>query len=234
MSTGMQYSCPSGPFAIPNVRPTKVDGHNNGNKRPLETNFKTVLGQQILIRESDVLSRGIAKLVAHRKLKTITRPKDRIVLKIAKWKGFSLSIMGGVELALARIKGATTLSGNTTSLRVSPSLHDFSILKSLKVVINYKKALHITEVIWKFPSLGIVKINTDGAALGAPSQAGDGAIFRDQEGNFTGCFASYYDIQDALYAKLKYVILVIELAKNFGWNSIWLECNSTNVMNIFL
>ncbi|KAE9597414.1 hypothetical protein Lalb_Chr16g0386261 [Lupinus albus] len=66
------------------------------------------------------------------------------------------------------IKCVITLSCDTTSLYAKPFLLNFSILKSLKVDINYKKAPHITKVMWKSPSLAIVKINTGGAAHGAP------------------------------------------------------------------
>ncbi|XP_019430046.1 PREDICTED: uncharacterized protein LOC109337520, partial [Lupinus angustifolius] len=38
---------------------------------------------------------------------------------------------------------------------------------------------------------------------------------------------------DPLYAEMKSAILVIECAHKKGWNSIWLKCNSSLVVDIF-
>ncbi|KAF1869347.1 hypothetical protein Lal_00018441 [Lupinus albus] len=101
-----------------------------------------------------------------------------------------------------------------------------------KYPINHIKAPKITEVIWQPPNLGWIKVNTNGGAHGAPGQAG-GGIFRDHKGSFLACFVAYYGIQDALFVEFHYVILAIKFAHKEGWNVIWLECDSTLVVDIF-
>ncbi|KAF1888528.1 hypothetical protein Lal_00011301, partial [Lupinus albus] len=52
-----------------------------------------------------------------------------------------------------------------------------------------KRSIHspnIIEVQWNPPSLGRVKINSDGAAHGAPGESSGGDIFRDHLDNFLG------------------------------------------------
>ncbi|CAL0305669.1 unnamed protein product [Lupinus luteus] len=51
--------------------------------------------------------------------------------------------------------------------------------------------------------------------------------------NFIGCFATYYNIQNSLFAKLLTAIKVVQLAKAKGWLCIWLECDSKLVVDIF-
>ncbi|KAF1879035.1 hypothetical protein Lal_00047707 [Lupinus albus] len=99
-----------------------------------------------------------------------------------------------VPHALIRIKSSIALSGNSTNLCSSNSIKEFDILRSLNIAINHSKAPKISEVIWKPPSSGWIKVNIDGAAHGAPGHAGGGAIFRDHMGKFVACFANYLDI----------------------------------------
>ncbi|XP_019455095.1 PREDICTED: uncharacterized protein LOC109356219 [Lupinus angustifolius] len=48
-----------------------------------------------------------------------------------------------------------------------------------------------------------------------------------------GCFASYFHIQNSIYAKLLAVIMAVLIAHDNGWRSIWLECDSKVVVDIF-
>ncbi|KAF1875868.1 hypothetical protein Lal_00006499 [Lupinus albus] len=80
---------------------------------------------------------------------------------------------------------------------------------------------------------GETKVNTDGAANGSPGQVGDGGIFRDSNGVFIVCFASYLEIQDALYAELYSAMKAIHMAYKRGWWTLWLECDSSLVVDIF-
>ncbi|KAF1895639.1 hypothetical protein Lal_00041920 [Lupinus albus] len=58
----------------------------------------------------------------------------------------------------------------------------------------------IIEVTCSPSPWGRIKINSDGAAHGAPGQSGRGAIFRDHKSGCLGCLAAYFEIQDALFA----------------------------------
>lgn len=68
------------------------------------------------------------------------------------------------------------------------------------------KAPKIIEIQWQPPSLGWIKINTDGAAIGAPGRAGCGGIFRTYRRFCKGCFANPLDNLYAFEAELMGVI----------------------------
>ncbi|XP_019451747.1 PREDICTED: uncharacterized protein LOC109353840 [Lupinus angustifolius] len=87
-----------------------------------------------------------------------------------------------LAMAKARIKMGISMSGNLSKLCANGSQHDFSILRNLNVSPHYSSAPSTTEVVWYTPLPGWIKINSDGAAHGAPGHAGSGAIFRDSHG----------------------------------------------------
>ncbi|XP_019462957.1 PREDICTED: uncharacterized protein LOC109361883 [Lupinus angustifolius] len=121
---------------------------------------------------------------------------------------------------IAKIRRGTTLDGSCSNAIAFSSLHEFSILKFFNVPLNYSKAPSYSEVIWKRPTWGVLKVNTDGSAHGAPGHAGGGGIFRDHHGNFIACFATYLDINNALFAELHTTILAIEIAHHKGWKNL--------------
>ncbi|XP_019433074.1 PREDICTED: uncharacterized protein LOC109339969 [Lupinus angustifolius] len=138
-----------------------------------------------------------------------------------------------MQRAIIRIKASITLSGNSSSATANTSLQDFAILKSLNIKINYIPALKITEVRWFPPTGSMVKINWDGAAKGSLGHSGGGAIFRNSRGDILACFSDYFSVHDALFAELNTPMLAIDFAKRIGWNNIWLECDSSLVVDIF-
>ncbi|KAF1887950.1 hypothetical protein Lal_00023959 [Lupinus albus] len=95
------------------------------------------------------------------------------------------------------------------------------------------KASKIIEFYWLPPSWGRIKINSDGAAHACPGNVRGGAIFRDHKWEFLSCFVAYYGIQNALFAELNSAMLTIEIAFTRGWKCIWLECDSSLVVDIF-
>ncbi|XP_019427114.1 PREDICTED: uncharacterized protein LOC109335437 [Lupinus angustifolius] len=136
--------------------------------------------------------------------------------------------------AISKIKLATTLSGNQSTRCAFKSLKEFQILKILNISINYSKDPSIIEVIWFPPFYYWTKINSDGAAKGAPRHSGGGGtIYRDHNGDMLWCFSIYFGIHDALYAELNLAIMALEYANDRGWTNIWLECDSITVVNIF-
>ncbi|KAF1877208.1 hypothetical protein Lal_00011978 [Lupinus albus] len=63
--------------------------------------------------------------------------------------------------------------------------------------------IHITNTTFSARMVGWIKINSDGAAHGSPGFVGGGSIFRDYKGDV------------------------------LGWNTFWLECDSSLVVDIF-
>ncbi|XP_019435162.1 PREDICTED: uncharacterized protein LOC109341675 [Lupinus angustifolius] len=135
--------------------------------------------------------------------------------------------------AIHMIKLNTSFTGNFTKCCAKSSLLEFSILRAFHVNGKYSKAPTITEVNWALPLMGWVKINIDGVAKGSPGHAGGGAIFRDGKGKCLGCLASYFNIQHSLFAEVLAAIKAIQIAHAKGWFLIWLECDSTSVVDIF-
>ncbi|XP_019450601.1 PREDICTED: uncharacterized protein LOC109352874 [Lupinus angustifolius] len=138
-----------------------------------------------------------------------------------------------LSAAMAKLKLEISLSGNMSNALARPTILELTILKSLNVRINYSLASNIIEVCWLPPIRGWTKVNSDRAARGAHGSAGGGAIFKDHNGDFLAYFADYFGIQSALFAELNLALMAIEFASNMGWNTHWLECDSSLVVDIF-
>ncbi|KAL8474915.1 hypothetical protein ACS0TY_031359 [Phlomoides rotata] len=83
-------------------------------------------------------------------------------------------------------------------------------------------------------SLGIMgRLPKAPAVLCAPGSIIGGGGFRDSFGVFRGCFAIYYSTGFAFEAELATVFYAIEIAQENGWTTVWMECDSTYVVQIF-
>ncbi|XP_019431130.1 PREDICTED: uncharacterized protein LOC109338369 [Lupinus angustifolius] len=103
--------------------------------------------------------------------------------------------------AISKIKTEMTMVGNCShATSNSCSVFDLLVLRNLKVPLKLNKAPRIIEVLWQKPQDGWIKVNIDGAAKGSPGLSGAGGIFRNCHGNCVACFASFIDIQHAIYA----------------------------------
>ncbi|XP_019455063.1 PREDICTED: uncharacterized protein LOC109356182 [Lupinus angustifolius] len=123
--------------------------------------------------------------------------------------------------AMAKIRADIAFIGNFSKLYAKNSRTEFNLLRAFGIKGKYIKAPTITEVLWKTPSFGLVKVNSDGAAHG------------NSNGDLMGCFASYFSIQNSIYVELLAAIMVVSIAHAKGWRSIWLECDSKVVVDIF-
>lgn len=70
------------------------------------------------------------------------------------------------------------------------------------------------------------------SALGAPGLATCGGVFRNSRGFVQGCFSIKMGIAFAFEAELLAAILAIEAAAERNWCHLWLECDSTYVVNL--
>lgn len=95
------------------------------------------------------------------------------------------------------------------------------------------KADVIKQVSWFPPKSGWIKCNSDGSARGCPGPAASGAIFRNNNAVFLGCFSYFLGSSTAFYAEFMAAILAIEFTAKRGWNNLWLECDSTLVIASF-
>lgn len=76
-------------------------------------------------------------------------------------------------------------------------------------------------------------MNVDGASQGTPGLSTCGGILCDFQGVFLRVFALYIGLSTAFRAELQATMKAIELATLHNWNDIWLETDSTLVLNAF-
>lgn len=65
-----------------------------------------------------------------------------------------------------------------------------------------------------------------------PSVAGYSGILCNYSTSLLGCFTTKLSIQSSLYEKIMGVIHAIQGAGKKGWENLWLECDSTLVVQV--
>jgi len=65
---------------------------------------------------------------------------------------------------------------------------NFSILKQFGINTRIGKVMSPMLVFWRFPDIGWIKLNTDGAGRGASGFAACGSIFKGSLGEYVGSF----------------------------------------------
>jgi len=83
-----------------------------------------------------------------------------------------------VSRAISIIKDLTCLVGYLSKASMKNDMLNFNVIKFIGINTHTNKVLRPLPVRWEFPSLGWVKINTDGAARGYLGLATYGGIFR--------------------------------------------------------
>ncbi|KAL6146202.1 hypothetical protein ACLB2K_056885 [Fragaria x ananassa] len=116
-----------------------------------------------------------------------------------------------------KFKGQTSPGYCTSDLDIVPK------------VVGCIPEVHIVD---KASSFGVLpQINSDGAWRHEEGIGGFGAVFRDYKGHFVGAFASNIDIPSSVAAEVMAVITAIELAWVRDWKHVWLEINSSTVLD---
>jgi ribonuclease HI len=105
------------------------------------------------------------------------------------------------------------------------------ILKRLNISIHPPLPPVIKEVIWHPPLENWVKCNTDGATNNLTSSCG--GIFRNHNADFLCGFAENTGLKSAFMAELCGAMRAIELAHNRNWTNLWLESDSSLVVQAF-
>lgn len=134
------------------------------------------------------------------------------------------------QAAINMVLASTSLSSNCTTAHMHSTVAELAIMKHFKVDGHPRRATNIIQIDWHPPPCGWIKVNTEGTAKGSPGHTGGEGIFRDHSGAVLGCFAKYYGITDSFHAKLLAAMHAITVAKEKGWHCLWLECDSTLVI----
>ncbi|KAK2410614.1 hypothetical protein QL285_045971 [Trifolium repens] len=135
--------------------------------------------------------------------------------------------------AIAMIISNTSLLGNTTTKYSSNSIRDFNFLKLFRVTIHQPKIRVLQEVCWEPPVLNWIKCNIDGASNGNPGLSSCGGIFRDHEANFIFAFAEPLGMSSSYVVEICGAMRAIEIAYQKQWMHLWLETDSSLVVNAF-
>lgn len=114
-----------------------------------------------------------------------------------------------------------------------PNSHEVSVFKDFLVAGHPQKEFDSKPILWKMPRLGWIKANIDGASLGSPGLLASGGIFHDSHGVFLGVFALHIGIFVAFRAKILAEINALELAFSHNWHALWLEIDSTLLVDAF-
>ena len=117
-----------------------------------------------------------------------------------------------------------------SSATMSNSQSDLLVLKNLGVSLHPNPSPNIIPVRWLPPPPDWIKVNTDGAARGAPGPSGCGGIFRNYRGFVKGSFAFSVGNCFAFEAELLAFIFAIEKAAEFNWSKLWIEVYSIYVL----
>jgi len=133
--------------------------------------------------------------------------------------------------SISSIISSTSLAGNLTSKKASSTMLDFTILKKFNVSLHPPKAPKIIEVLGILPSL-IGSNETNGSAT--TNTSARGGIFRDKEAKFLLCFVENTSLGCVYYDEFSGAMREIELASQYHWNNLWLECDSALVVNAFI
>jgi hypothetical protein len=115
----------------------------------------------------------------------------------------------------------------------SHSVRDFNLLKFFIVTIHQPRITVLKEVCWEQPILNWIKCNIDGASNGNPGFSSYGGVFRDHEANLTFAFAEPLGISTSYVAEICGAMRAIEIAFQKQWLHLWLETNSSLVVDAF-
>ncbi|XP_004296004.1 PREDICTED: putative ribonuclease H protein At1g65750-like [Fragaria vesca subsp. vesca] len=107
---------------------------------------------------------------------------------------------------------------------------DSKVLSSMGVILVLKCQSALRIVLWHPPLIPWLKLNTNGFSKGNPGLAGCGGVFRDSFGRLIGGYCQGLGTQTTFFVELMTVILGVEFAFHFGWHHIWLESDSTTIL----
>jgi ribonuclease HI len=110
-------------------------------------------------------------------------------------------------------------------------MSDFVLLKKFNITLHPPKAPVIKEVFWNPPSPCWIKCNTDGSANNNTSACA--GLFRNSQADFVLCFEENVGTGNAFHAELSGAMRAIEIAAANSWSNLWLELDSSLVVNAF-
>ncbi|XP_057779485.1 uncharacterized protein LOC130998068 [Salvia miltiorrhiza] len=109
---------------------------------------------------------------------------------------------------------------------------DYLITRSIGVSMRAAPPPNFVSVSWWPPVEDWIKVNTDGAASGAPGDIAAGGVYRDKFCVVRCCFHLKGGKGYAFEAELLAVITAVAIAHSRGWHKLWLEADSLYVVKL--
>ena len=115
---------------------------------------------------------------------------------------------------------------------MSNTVEDLLVLRRLHINGLQRKSPLLISVTWLKPPVGWVKINTDGAAHGAPGMAGARGIFRIHDGSAIASFVVPLGTCYAFETEISVIIFALNKVVDVPCANFWLECDSALVVHL--
>ncbi|XP_019240885.1 PREDICTED: uncharacterized protein LOC109220870 [Nicotiana attenuata] len=108
--------------------------------------------------------------------------------------------------------------------------HNWSEL--LQMLEQYTPTLKHEKVIWEFPQVGWIKVNTDGACRGNPGRSSIGFCLRDEAGELK--YAQGKEIREGTNteAEAAAILEALRMCRAMNFSQVWLQTDSLLLKNI--
>jgi len=107
------------------------------------------------------------------------------------------------------VKGSIKMASNSSRKHMRNDIVDFSYLKVLYITTHCRKEISPIRVIWEFPHINWVKVNTDGTAKECPGFSTCVGVSHCTWGEYICSFSSFLGVEKSLYIEVMTTILAI-------------------------
>ncbi|XP_057788467.1 uncharacterized protein LOC131005480 [Salvia miltiorrhiza] len=113
------------------------------------------------------------------------------------------------------------------------SIRELQVFHRLKVPGNPRPTPVIVDVIWKLPPPLWLKANIDGSIRGEPAAMHAGGVIRNAFNLVIVCYHFSVGPGFPFEVELLALLIILERAATNNWYNLWVESDSTYVVNIF-
>ncbi|XP_019257601.1 PREDICTED: uncharacterized protein LOC109235804 [Nicotiana attenuata] len=104
----------------------------------------------------------------------------------------------------------------------------------IKLMEQYTPNLKFTKVMWEFPELGWIKVNTDGAARGNPGRSSIGFVVRDEQGDVLYAYGKEISEGTNTTAEAKAIYEALKYCIQHGYVLIDIHTDSMLLKNVII
>jgi hypothetical protein len=142
-------------------------------------------------------------------------------------------IQANIGTLINKVISEVRLSFDIVLARGISSMTDFRITQLFHVPLLPPRTVVTTDILWIPPEMGCIKIIVDGSSYGSPSISTIGAVFRDWQAGFLGCFVQNIGHSTPLESEFGALVFAVEKVLEQNLSVVWLESDSLMVVNAF-